>query len=129
MMRKVILSLALITSVLLFDWAQYSVVVGIGLIVWLFTPLLTIEYIINMYEHENAKSLTRISTFSAWILAFAWLVLVISSAYISYAINIMSLSPSHYVALYILSPAFSLFLALVGGFCGLLASHFQVRTH
>ncbi|WEM44699.1 hypothetical protein PTW35_25940 (plasmid) [Photobacterium sp. DA100] len=129
MMRKVILSIAVVTSMFLFDWTQYSVVVGMGLTAWLYTPLLTTEYIINIYEQENAKPLTRIPTFSAWILAFAWFILVISSLYISYAINVMVLSRAHYVALYILSPAFSLFLALVGGFCGLLVSHFQAKSY
>lgn len=105
-----------ILNLILFNWHSQRGIFSLAIILWALVPLFGLHYIIKQYECFHKNALTMIRSYSAWILFFAWITCIGFSTIIPYALNIISDSNSHYISLYILSPAVTLFIAAITAF-------------
>lgn len=100
-----------IIHVVMFNWHNQHAVFSVGIILWSLVPLFSLHYIIKHYECFHNNTIITIRSYSAWVLFFAWITCICFSITMPYAINIMADTNSHYISLYILSPAVTLFFA------------------
>ena len=102
-----------IIHIIMFNWHNQHSVFSLAIILWSLVPLFSLHYIINQYEYFHNKALTIIQSYSAWVLFFAWATCICFSITMPYAVNVMSETSDHYISLYILSPAVTLFIAAI----------------
>ena len=102
-----------IINIIMFNWHNQHSVFSLAIILWALMPLFSLHYIINQYEDFHNNALTMINSYSAWVLFFAWISSICYYITMPYAINVISTTNHHYISLYILSPAVTLFIAAI----------------
>lgn len=105
-----------IINIIMFNWHNQHGIFSLSIILWALVPLFGFHYIIKQYEYFHNKVLTEIRSYSAWVLFFSWITCICFSITMPYVINIISDTNSHYISLYILSPAITLFIATISAF-------------
>lgn len=103
-------------NIIMFNWHNQHGVFSFAIILWSLVPLFSLHYIIKQYEYFHNKALTVIRSYSAWVLFFAWITCICFSISMPYAISVISETNDHYISLYILSPAVTLFIATITAF-------------
>ncbi len=110
-----IISIFLI-NIIMFNWHHQHSIFSLAIILWSLVPLFSLHYIIKQYEYFHNKVLIVIQSYSAWVLFFAWVSCVFLSITMPYIISIISKTNGHYISLYILSPAVTLFITTISAF-------------
>lgn len=105
-----------IINLIMFNWHNQHSVFSFSIILWSLVPLFGLHYVIKHYEVFHNKALTVIRSYSAWVLFFAWITCICFSITMPYAVNVISETSDHYISLYLLSPAVSLFVASIAAF-------------
>ncbi len=105
-----------IINIIMFNWHNQHGIFSLAIILWALIPLFGFHYIIKQYESFHNKALPMIRSYSAWVLFFSWVTCICFSITMPYVINIISDTNSHYISLYILSPAVTLFIATISAF-------------